>query len=158
MAPKKQSRNGVLIWEAENGNQVPESAFQPWKVNSPKTWFLLRVEFPRKHFLELDFYSQPLIFRCTYISCLFFYFSFILKSNINNSCYKKEWIDMNNLLYILLSTFSSREEYIGILQLYIPNMVSCILTRIQRPCPNHFSEIKNRRTKRNVGLDNTSPS
>lgn len=141
-----------------------ENKFQNRLFNHEKwirqnaTWFLLRVEFPRKHFLELDFYSQPLIFRCTYISCLFFYFSFILKSNINNSCYKKEWIDMNNLLYILLSTFSSREEYIGILQLYIPNMVSCILTRIQRPCPNHFSEIKNRRTKRNVGLDNTSPS
>lgn len=72
-------------------------------IRQNATLFLLRVEFSRKHFLELDFYSQPLIFSCTYISCLFFYFSSIFKSNINNSCYKKERIDMNNHL---LSTFS----------------------------------------------------
>lgn len=103
-----------------------ETKFQNRLFNHEKwirqnaTWFLLRVEFPRKHFLELDFYSQPLIFRCTYISCLFFYFSFILKSNINNSCYKKEWIDMNNLLYILLTTFSyQRRIYRHLTTVYI---------------------------------------
>lgn len=37
---KNKAEMGYHIWEAENGKQVPESAFQPWKVNSPKRYMI----------------------------------------------------------------------------------------------------------------------